>query len=132
MSCIPHAGLADPQMMPHERDLCDDSKLLKLSYRGFMHCELHPYYQIVFPKWGCNCSTGECRPTDFKLVEPSAECPEGVMIMVDGVYCPVPRDALHKEKATIPAALLQWPAHVCCLSTPPDPKITCAWINVSG
>lgn len=104
----------------------------RLSYKGHRHCDLHPHYAVVFPRWGCNCSTGECRPTAFKRVPMSEQVPEGVLVMVAGEYYPVPKGRLRQERK-IPEPLLQWEAHVCCTSEPTPasaPNITCAWINI--
>lgn len=128
MFLIPHRTRADPQIpsLPHDAK-CVDTEM-RLSFYGHMHCKLHTFYQQVFPGWGCNCSTGECRPSTFQR---NPNSPEGVDIMVAGEYFPVPKGRLRNER-NVPEALLQWDAHVCCTSEPPNPTITCAWINASA
>ncbi len=129
------AALASPLLLPR-RTLgqvlptpppCTD-KEHRLSYHGFMHCELHPFYQTVISRWGCYCGAGECRPTLYKAVPKTPETPEGIMIMVAGDYWPVPEGKLHRDR-DIPKELLAWSAHVCCSKEPPGPTIQCVWIN---
>lgn len=116
------AGL---RLVGHDASVCAENRI---SYLGFMHCELHPYYTEVRSLWGCTCSVGECRPTKFQYVPESEANPEGVEVMVGGIFFPVPTGKLHHERK-IPKELLAWPAHVCCTVEPPAPTITCAWIN---
>ena len=100
----------------------------RLSFKGFQHCRLHPFYQQVVSRWGCYCGVGECRPTIFKAVPTSTEAPEGIIVMVAGEWFGVPKGKLHRDR-DIPEELRVWDAHVCCTTEPPNPNITCVWIN---
>lgn len=125
---IPERRLsADILLHANGDSVCVDTEF-RLSFKGYKHCELHPYYQVVFPKWGCHCGSGECRPSTFKVVPTTTDAPEGILVMVGGIMFPVPKGRLKRDR-DIPAPLLEWDAHVCCTVEPPTPTITCAWIN---
>jgi|GEM_PF-2153123 hypothetical protein len=157
----PQSGTADqalPLQPPDETDVpiprarpieapqpaCVDPGETRISYFGFEHCRLHPYYQQVFPTAGCNCSTGQCRPTVWRSVTPTPDNPEGVQVKVSGEWTDVPPEVLHKFYATgsrtLPTPLLEYDAHVCAVesrtynpvskvTTIGKPRIECAWID---
>lgn len=108
----------------------------KLGYRGFKHCEYHALYQAAFKNWNCHCYAGQCRPTEFRVAPVSEHNPVGLEVYINGYWFPVPADALRKERAHMPAALLQWMSHACANDpTIKDgvvvmqPHIECVWIN---
>src|SRR3989344_8529590 len=122
---VPRRPFADSNVAT---DGCVDTEH-RLSFKGFKHCELHPFYQIVFPQWGCHCGAGECRPSTHRIVPSTAENPEGVVVMVAGQMWPVPEGRLRRNR-DIPEPLFGWSAHVCCTIEPSGkegPTITCAW-----
>jgi hypothetical protein len=95
---------------------------------GYMHEELHGVYRTFFGG-KCPCTVGECRPT---VIRPSAARGSGMDVLVDGVWYPVPEDAI-KLRHGIPSELLQFPAHVCARqhydSGKPTPVIECVVYN---
>jgi hypothetical protein len=110
----------------------------RLSYRGYLHCELHKLYQIAFAKWDCKCQSGQCRPTRFR--RSTVKTPHGYDIEVDGMWFPIPEGAFKTEKADMPPRLLEFDAHVCASTAVLDkegnvvtpPHIECAWIKLGA
>ncbi|HEX9609097.1 MAG TPA: hypothetical protein VGA06_02725 [Candidatus Paceibacterota bacterium] len=80
-----------------------------LSYESYRHEELHQYYQKLFSQGKCNCKTGQCRPTTYRL---DSSSPSGVEVQIDGTWHdPPPESLLHKNQ--IPPELWHYDAHVC-------------------
>lgn len=90
---------------------------LKLGDKGYRHTEFHEHYQKVFTTTSCHCSTGECRPTDWKVGTPPKGPYTSFFVKVDGEWCPVRRDAM-LEKKQVPPELWVDPAHVCAYDRP--------------
>ena len=127
--------LPDYRTVPSE---CKETES-RLGYPGYLHCSLHPQYQIVFPSAGCNCYTGQCRPTDWREAPRTLENPEGVEIYISGEWFAVKPGVLRKfyekdNRRSMPRPLLEYRAHVC--SSQPTaaikPNIECAWIRLGS
>ena len=124
---------------------CVSNGETRLGYNGFEHCRLHPYYQLVFPTYGCNCSTGQCRPTSWRHAPRTTENPLGMEIFQSGLWRPIPPDVLHKfyqnGPRSLPEPLMEYDAHICAfdntVQTDPHTKkpvviwgeIECAWVK---
>ena len=113
----------------------------RLSYKGFKHCGYHSLYQTSFKDWNCQCYSGQCRPTEFRVAPVTAANPVGLEVQINGSWFPIPENALRKERANMSPELLKWMAHACAndpifdekkekLVSPPH--IECVWINTGS
>ncbi len=118
------------------QSVCENTEK-RIGYRGFDHCRLHADYQKVFPQAGCNCYTGQCRPTEWRLAKAhTADNPDGIEIYISGGWYPIPAGVLHKfygdaGPRAVPMNMLDYDAHVCASDPSPGnpPQIECAWIK---
>lgn len=94
--------------------------------KGYKHFELHEAYQKLYSSGKCNCKTGECRPTKYRL---NAKSSSGADVLVDGVWYPAPIEALRPPKA-VPEELWRDDAHVCAFITQQGMVIECVIINI--
>lgn len=96
--------------------------------KGYRHGEFHESYQKFFDQGRCNCSTGECRATEFR---PNDESLTGIQVKVEGKWCDVSKKALIQPKDGIPPQLWGAQAHVCAydsIVSDKCPYIECAVI----
>lgn len=129
---VPGIAAAQKKLLVHSGPECEAEMYPpehRLGYKGYMHCELHPYYQKAFAKWNCFCYTGRCRPTEFRPKRASSDAYVDYVIFISGGWFQIPKAAFRTEKADMDEVLLQWDAHV-CTSEPPNPHIECAWLNI--
>ncbi len=148
---VPGSLLAQTAPPHHHPQVCVD-KETKIGYMGFKHCEYHDLYQKSFKNWNCQCYSGQCRPTEFRIASVTESNPIGLEVFINGGWFPVPPHSLRKEKANMAQELLQWMAHACA-SNPEfqkddrghivldsqgapilikAPEIECVWINVGS
>lgn len=105
--------------------------------QGYMEGEqdLNEEYKKVFDSGKCSCSTGECRPTEFRPVASTADNPKGVEVKVNRVWCKPSVDTVFLELNDIPDALKKDAAHVCAYGTVNPvtkcPHLECIRVNNS-
>jgi hypothetical protein len=123
--------------LPPECFLPPEQQEQRLSYRGYLHCELHTLYQVAFAKWDCKCQSGQCRPTRVRPTKLGSTT--GYDIEVDGEWFPVPESAYKTEKTDMSPRLLEFDAHVCASAVSrnyetkaPITHIECAWIKLGA
>ena len=116
----------------------------RLSYKGFKHCEYHSLYQTSFKDWNCQCYSGQCRPTEFRVAPVTATNQTGLEVQINGSWFPIPQNALRKERANMSPDLLKWMAHACAndptfeqldektIVVKAPPHIECVWINTGS
>ena len=116
----------------------------RIGYYKFDHCRLHKHYQVVFPQAGCSCSTGQCRPTNWRNVALSETNDSGIEIYLSGTWYAVPQRILHKFYSStgfnstgqkMPVPLLEYDAHVCAYEPTAyslNVTIECVWVRAPG
>jgi len=87
----------------------------------------HEKYKEVFAKMKCQCHNGECRATVMKSATPSTENPLGVLLKIEGKWCPL-RKGVPVLQENIPPELRQDEAHLCAEKGTTDP---CSRLNCS-
>lgn len=99
-----------------------DEATLQPGDKGYKHVEggeLHEAYQKFFDQSQCSCSSGECRPTQFRFATPPADQADimsAYQVKVNGRFCFVPKQALVTKDDVDPEVyrvLARYDAHVC-------------------
>lgn len=93
--------------------------------KGYMHEEVHPFYQLLFASGKCYCHTGECRPTKWRA---SRDSPSGIQVVHNRKWIDVPKQAL-KQRQEVPPELWSYEAHICAFATASGMNVECAIIN---
>lgn len=114
-NCTKNASVCKLTLANADQDLQPGDK-------GYRHTDFHGSYQAIFNSGRCNCHTGECRPTRYRIVEGKLQ------MILNRKWVDIPDHAI-QPRESVPANLWAEEAHICAFYVNGILNVECAIVT---